>query len=95
MVLADLKSRANTSLLACAASSLLVFYCFPVFFCLSMSWYSGTGVVGLIGCTSLSPCLALPTSFSNKNNEKKIVCSLKFVIHYELILLFIFALIGK
>ena len=30
-----------------------------------MIWYFGTGVFGLIGCESLSPYLALPTSLNN------------------------------
>ena len=41
----------------------------PFLFFLSIYWYCGVGVFGLIGCKSLSPCLALPTSFNN--NYKK------------------------
>ena len=49
--------------------SLLLFFPF-FFFCLySIGWYSEAGVFGLIGCTSLSLSLALPTSFNNNNNN--------------------------
>ena len=40
---------------------------FPFLFCLSIGWYCGEGVFRLIGCRSLSPSLALPTSFNNNN----------------------------
>ena len=36
---------------------------------LSTGWYSGAGVFGLIGCTSLSLSLALSTTFNNNNNN--------------------------
>ena len=52
-----------------AARSLFVSYCFPFLFFLSMGWCCGVGVFGLIGCQSLSPSLALPTSFNNNNNN--------------------------
>ena len=42
----------------------------PFLFLLSIGWYCGAGVFGLIGCRSLSPSLALPTSFNNHNNNK-------------------------
>ena len=35
------------------------------FFIRASGWYCGAGVFGLIGCTSLSLSLALPTSFNN------------------------------
>ena len=41
--------------------SLLLF--FPFFFFLSIGWYCGAGIFGLIGCISLSPSLALPIFF--------------------------------
>ena len=41
---------------------------FPFLFFLSIGWYCGAGVFGLIGCRSLSPNLALPTSFNNNYN---------------------------
>ena len=53
-----------------------VLYCFHLLFFLSIGCYSGAGVFGLIGCRSLSPRIALPTSFnnnSNNNNNKKYV----------------------
>ena len=50
---------------------------FPFLFFLSIGWYCGAGVFGLIGCTSLSLSLALPTFF---NNNKIIIlyCSTHF-----------------
>ena len=42
---------------------------FPCLFFLSIDWYCGAGVFGLIGCISLSLSLALPTSFNNINND--------------------------
>ena len=41
---------------------------FPFFF-LSVGWYCGAGVFELIGCQSLSPCLALPTLLNNNNKS--------------------------
>ena len=41
----------------------------PHLFFLLIGWYCGRGVFGLIGCRSLSPCLALPTCFNNNNNN--------------------------
>ena len=38
---------------------------FPVIFFLSIDCYCGAGVFRLTGCISLSPSLALPTSFNN------------------------------
>ena len=52
-------------LLALAARSLFIFYCFLFLFILSIGWYCGAGVFTLIGCKSCSPSLALPTSFNN------------------------------
>ena len=60
--LAGFKSRAN------AFSKLLYSFFIPFFRFSSSCWYCGAGVFGLIGCTSLSPSLALPTSFTNNNN---------------------------
>ena len=37
---------------------------------LSIGWYYGAGVFGLIGCISLSPSLALLTFFNNNNNDE-------------------------
>ena len=42
---------------------------FPFLFFLSIGWYCGAGVFGLIGCISLSLSLALPTFFNNNNNK--------------------------
>ena len=67
--LAGLKSRANASLLANVALSLLQSSTFfPFLFFLSIGWYCGAGVFGLIGCIPLSDSLALPTFFNNNNN---------------------------
>ena len=61
---AGFKSRANAFFywprLLYPHYSLLLF--FPLFF-LSIGWYCGAGVFGLIGCILLSLSLALPTSF--------------------------------
>ena len=38
---------------------------------LSIGWYCGAGVFGLIGCISVSPSLALLTFFNNNDNNKK------------------------
>ena len=46
--------------------SLLLFLPFLLF--LSIGWYCGAGVFGLIGCIPLSLSLALPTFFDNNNN---------------------------
>ena len=40
---------------------------FPFSSLLSIDWYCGAGVFGLIGCISLSLSLALPTFFNNNN----------------------------
>ena len=45
----------------------IVFTLFPFLFFLSIGWYCGAGVFGLIGCISLSPSLALLTFFNNNN----------------------------
>ena len=41
---------------------------FPVLFFPSTGWYCWAGFFGLIGCRSLSPSLALLTSFNNNDN---------------------------
>ena len=46
----------------------IIFYSFSLLFFLSIGWYCGTGVFGLIGCISLSLSLALPNFFNNNNN---------------------------
>ena len=46
--------------------SLLLF--FPFHFFLSIGWYCGAGVSGLIGFISLSLSLSLPTFLNNNNN---------------------------
>ena len=64
--LAGFKSRANAFLLVTAAISLLYSSTiFPFLFFLSIGWYCGPGIFGLIGCSSLSLSLALSTSFNN------------------------------
>ena len=47
--------------------SLLPFFSFSVF--LSIGWYCGAGVFGLIGCISLSLCLVLTTLLCNNDNN--------------------------
>ena len=47
----------------------IVFYSFSFSLLLSISWYCGAEVFGLIGFTSLSLSLALPTFFNNNNND--------------------------
>ena len=56
--------------LSCSIST-IVFYSFPFLFFLSIDWYCGAGVFGLIGCISLSLSLnlAMPTFFNNNNNN--------------------------
>ena len=58
---------------------------FPFFFFLSIGWYCGAGVFGLIGCISPSPSLALPTLFNNNNNElvTSLCTLLKFVQNFQ------------
>ena len=51
--------------------SLLLF--FPFLYCLSIGWYCGAGVFGLIRCTSLSLSLALPTFLNNNNNDNNYI----------------------
>ena len=67
--LAGFKSRAyvfywHKLLYAFLTSTIFIF----IFF-MSIGWYCGAGVLGLIGCRSLSSGLALPTSFNNNNNK--------------------------
>ena len=50
----------------------IVFYSFRFLLFLSIGWYCGAEVLGLIGCISLSLNLALPTLFNNNNNDNKI-----------------------
>ena len=64
------KCRTNAFLLAEAALSLLQSSTvFPFHFFLSIDWYCGAGIFGLIGCMSLTLSLALPTFFNNNNND--------------------------
>ena len=60
--------------------SLLLF--FPILFFLSIGWYCGAGVFGLIGCIPLSLSLALPTFFNNNNNNK-VGCSLQVYVWFQ------------
>ena len=50
---------------------------FPFLFFLSIGWYCGAGVSGLIGCISLSPSLAL-LLFVNNNNNSNLVNDFKY-----------------
>ena len=63
--LTGFKIMANTLLLAYAAFSPFVFFYFTFLFSLSIGWYCGAGVFGLIGRKSLSLSLALPTTFND------------------------------
>ena len=56
--------------------SLLLF--FPFLFFLSIGWYCGAGVFGLIGCIPLSFSLALPTFFNNNDNKS---CPQSSIVH--------------
>ena len=69
--LAGFKSRAKFFYWPKQLAPFYVFYCFTFYFFLSIGWYFGAVVLGLIGCKSLSPSLALPT-FSNNNYSNKI-----------------------
>ena len=64
--LVGFKSKVNAFLFASAACSLFVFYCFPLVFFLSIGWYCGAGVFGLIWCKSLSPSIVWTTSCNHK-----------------------------
>ena len=68
--LAGFKSRGDAFFidLSCSIPT-MVFYYFPFLFFLSIGWYCGAGVFGLIGCISLSLSRALPTLFYNNNNN--------------------------
>ena len=56
--------------LSCSFSTIL-FYSLSLSFFLSIGWNFGAGVFGLIGCTSLSPSLALQTFFNNNNRKSE------------------------
>ena len=45
---------------------------FPYLFIQSIGWYCGAGDFGLLGCRSLSPILALLTSYNNNNTKNTI-----------------------
>ena len=64
-------SRAGTMFFYWPKSSIptIVICSFSIFFFLSIGWYCGAGVFGLIGCISFSLSLALPTFFNNNNNN--------------------------
>ena len=65
--LAGVKSRPTRFFgLRCSIPS-IIFFSFSLLFFLSIGWYWGAGVFGLIGCISLSLSLALPTFFKNNN----------------------------
>ena len=70
---------------------------FHFLFFLSIDWYYGAGVFGLIGCISLSLSLALPTSFNNNNNNNNqshtteiIAFAMPIMEHYEYIYIYIY-----
>ena len=52
-------------------SSETVFYLLLFSILLSIGWFCGAGVFGLIGCLSLSHSLEFPTSFNNNNTNNK------------------------
>ena len=62
----------------------LLYTLFPFLFFLSMGWYCGAGVFGLIGCIPLSLSLALPTFFNNNNNNNN--NSMQHTAYYRAIL---------
>ena len=50
------------------------FFCFPYVFFLYVDIVAlWARVFGLIGCKSLSPSLAFPTSFNNNNNNRYVI----------------------
>ena len=55
--------------LSCSIPTIVFYTIFPFLFFLSIGWYCGAGVFGLIECISLSLSLALPTFFNNNNNN--------------------------
>ena len=80
--LAGFRSTANGFLLSQAALSLLLSSTiFPFHFFLSIGWYCGAEVFGLIGCISLSLSLALPTSFNSNNNNNNNIPLIHSVYH--------------
>ena len=69
--LAGFKSMVNAFLLDWAALSPFVLYCFSVvLLSVYRLVYCGALVLELIGCRSLSPSVALPTSFNNYYNNE-------------------------
>ena len=52
-----------------SCSLLFLFYCFHFLFFISIVWYCGAGVFGLIGCKLLSPSVALPTFINTNDNN--------------------------
>ena len=71
--LAGFKKMANIFLLSKLHYLFLSSTIFPLIFFLSIGWYCGAVVLGLIGCRSLFHILALPTSFNNNNNNNNII----------------------
>ena len=67
--LASFKSRANAIFYWHKLLYPFLSSNFPFLFFVSICWYCGAGVFALIGCRSLSPTLALPTSFNNNKRR--------------------------
>ena len=55
--------------LSCSIPTIKFSNIFPFIFFLSIGSYCGAEVFGLLGCISLSLCLALPIYFNNNNNN--------------------------
>ena len=55
--------------LSCSIPTIIL-YSLSFLFFLSIGWYCGAGVFGLIRCISLSLSFALPTFINNNNNNK-------------------------
>ena len=55
--------------LICSISTIVLYYFSLYLLFLSIGWYCGAGVFGLMGCTSLSLSLALPAFFNYNNNN--------------------------
>ena len=73
--LAGFKSRANVFFIGLSCSIPTIdFYYFSLLFFLSIGWYCGAGVFGLIWYISLFKflSLALPTFFNNNNNNWRV-----------------------
>ena len=70
-----LKKRHAPSCIHKMQAILSVYPLFSFLFFLSIGWYCGAGIFGLIGCASLSLSLALPTFLNNNNYDPLVICN--------------------